>query len=85
MDERPPSRPTTPPRDPDALDETDPHAGDDADWEDAARAAEPTLELEPEPSPLRFWRGVLIGGLFSAVAWLVLAVALYALFRLLAG
>jgi hypothetical protein len=84
MDERPPSRPTTPPRDPDALDETDPHAGDDADWVDVEPATEPTPEPELE-QPQLFWKGLMIGALISVGVWLVLAAAAYALFGLLAG
>ena len=83
MGERPPSRSTRSPQDPNALDEADPHAGDDADWEDAEPVAEPTPAPEPD-APLLFWRGVVIGALFSAVIWVALGAAAYTLVVLLA-
>lgn len=63
----------------DDLDESDPHAGDDADWGDDELAA---IAVPPEPSPLLLWRGLLLGLLLSATAWLVLAVAAFGLYEL---
>lgn len=63
------------------LDETDPHAGDDADWEDDELAAAIILAAL-EPSPLLFWKGLLLGLLFSAAAWCAVAAVVFALYRL---
>lgn len=65
----------------DVLDETDPHAGDDADWEEDELAAAIAVALEP--SFLLFWKGLLLGLLFSAAAWCLLAAAVFALYKLL--
>jgi hypothetical protein len=64
----------------DVLDETDPHAGDDADWE----RAEPA-DAVAEPSPLLFWKGLVLGLVFAVVAWGLLAAVLFVVLRLLAG
>jgi hypothetical protein len=52
------------------LDEADPHAGDDVDWEHDERAAPIAAAAE---STLLFWKGLLFGLLLSAAAWAVLA------------
>ena len=59
------------------LDETDPHAGDDTEWEQV----EPATPAD-EPSPLVFWRGLVVGLLLSGAGWLVLALAVFAISRL---
>jgi hypothetical protein len=62
----------------DVLDEADPHAGDDADWEEHDLAA--AVTIAPEPSPLLFWKGLLLALLLSAAAWCVLAALAFALY-----
>ena len=64
------------------LDGTDPHAGDDADWESHQPAAPVAT---PEPSPLLFWRGLLLGLLLSAAMWCVLAAVAVVLYKTLIG
>ena len=61
------------------LEPTDPHAGDDADWEQHEPAAAPVGPAEP--SPLLFWVGLLVGLLLSAAMWCVLAVVAFALYK----
>ena len=60
----------------DVLDETDPHAGDDADWEQAEPASAVT-----EPSPLLFWKGLVLGLAFAVVAWGLLAAVIFVLLK----
>ena len=61
----------------DVLDETDPHAGDDADWEPAELPAAVT-----EPSPLLFWKGLVLGLALTVVAWGLLAAVIFVLLQL---
>ena len=61
----------------DVLDETDPHAGDDADWEQAHPA-----DAVTEPSPLLFWKGLVLGLALAVVAWGVLAAVLFVLLQM---
>lgn len=63
----------------DVLDETDPHAGDDDLWDDDDLAA--ALAVALEPSSLLFWRGLMVGLLLSAAAWLSLAAAALVLYN----
>jgi hypothetical protein len=69
-------KPTSAPpaHDADVLDETDPHAGDDAEWVDDDLAA-----VAAEPASLLFWKGLLLGLLLSVVAWCLLAAVAIAL------
>ena len=62
------------------LDGTDPHAGDDADWESHERAAP---VVTPEPSFLLFWKGLALGLLLSTAMWGVLAAVGFALYKAL--
>jgi hypothetical protein len=61
-----------------ALDEDDPHAGDDLDWSALDQAA--ALLDAVDPQPLLFWRGLLLGLLVSLIAWCVLAALVFGLF-----
>lgn len=59
------------------LDVTDPHAGDDDDWEVDEVVAAPAIALDS--SFLRFWEALLLGVLFSALSWWLLAAAIVVL------
>ena len=61
-------------------DGTDPHAGDDADWESHQPAAP---VVTSEPSPVLFWRGLLLGLLLSTAMWCVLAAVAFVLYKTL--
>ena len=78
--DKPTARPPDVVADDEVLDGTDPHAGDDADWESHQPAAP---VVTPEPSPLLFWKGLLLGLLVAAAMWGVLALVAFALYKTL--
>jgi hypothetical protein len=78
--DKPTARPPDVVADDEVLDGTDPHAGDDADWESHQPAAP---VVTPEPSPLLFWKGLLLGLLVAAAMWGVLALVAIALYKTL--
>ena len=57
-------------------------ASNDAVWSDAWRTEEVTTAAEL--SALLFWKGLLLGLLLSTTAWLVLAAAVFSVYRVLA-
>ena len=62
------------------LDGADPHAGDEADWEND----EPAAPIgTPEPSPFLFWKGLLLGLLLSTMMWCALAAVALGLYTAL--
>ena len=71
---------TPPVRGDELLDETDPHAGDDAEWGAEVSA---TTVAAPEGSPLEFWRGLLLGLVLSGAAWALIVLVAAGLARLL--
>lgn len=79
MDNRTSARPEVVAGD-EVLEASDPHAGDDADWEQHEAAAAAPIG-PPEPSPVLFWVGLLVGLLLSAAMWGVLAVVVFALYK----
>jgi hypothetical protein len=66
----------------DVLDETDPHAGDDAAWTDEDLDAAIAVALEP--SSLLFWKGLALGLFLSAAAWCLLIAVAVVLYRVFA-
>ena len=78
--DKPTARPPDLAADEDVLDGTDPHAGDDADWESHKPAAPAVTQ---EPSPLLFWKGLLLGLVLSTAMWGVVAAVAYALYKTL--
>ena len=66
----------------DVLDEADPLAGDDADWQQHDLAA--ATASRSEPSSLLFWKGLLLGVVLSTAAWCLLAALGFALYKALA-
>lgn len=81
MDTPPSGRPAGIAKRDDVLDEADPLAGDDADWQqdDTAAATAPI-----EPSALLFWKGLLHGVLVATAVWCLLAALGFVLYRALA-
>ena len=80
MDKPPSARPPDAVADHEVLDGTDPHAGDDADWEHGEPAAP---VVTPEPPPLLFWKGLVLGLLLSTAMWFVLAAVGFTLYKAL--
>ena len=62
------------------LDGTDPHAA----MTPTGRVDEPAAPVvSPEPSPLQFWKGLLLGLILSTAMWCVLAAVAFVLYKTL--
>jgi hypothetical protein len=79
MNVPPSARPPGVPAGHDVLDETDPHAGDDADWADDDKRV-----AIAEPSPLLFWKGLVVGLFLSVAAWALLAAIMVTVYAIVA-